>query len=251
LFHSRITGLQEPDDQIKEKQQQNKNKGGHMKLFFVILAGVLALLAFLAIVAKRRSTVREAFIDDFKFPDGIAQRVRKRYPHLTDEDMTLVFAGLRQYFQISRLAGRRLLSMPSQVVDVAWHEFILFTRNYQVFCDKSLGRFLHHTPAEAMRGPQDAQEGIRRAWRLACGLENISPRTPPRLPLLFSLDDTLRIPDGFRYSLNCMAAAAVALPAGRNDGTTYCASHIGCGSGGGDGGCSNDSGCSGGGCGGD
>jgi hypothetical protein len=225
-----------------------------MKLFFIIFASALALIAVLAILRKRRSTVREALIDDFKFPDGIAQRVRKRYPHLTDEDMTLVFAGLRQYFQMSRLARRRLLSMPSQVVDVTWHEFILFTRNYQVFCDKALGRFLHHTPAEAMLTPQNAQEGIRRAWRLACGLEDISARTPPRLPLIFKLDDRLNIPDGFRYSLNCLAAAAAAKAVGGDSSVTFCASHIGCGSGGGDGGCSSsgvsgcssDSGCSGG-----
>ncbi len=217
-----------------------------MKLFFLILASALVLVVFLAILGKRRSAAREAFIEDFRFPDGVAQRVRKRYPHLTDEDMTLVFAGLRQYFQMARLARRRLLSMPSQVVDVAWHEFILFTRNYQVFCDKALGRFLHHTPAESMRGPQDAQEGIRRAWRLACGIENISPRTPPRLPLVFALDDKLRIPDGFRYSLNCLAAAAATQAVNSDGSVTYCASHIGCGSGGGDGGCSSDSGCSGG-----
>jgi hypothetical protein len=225
-----------------------------MKLFILIVLGALALIIALALLGRRRNQAREAVIDDVTFPDGIAQRVRKRYPHLTDEDMTLVFAGLRQYFQMARLARRRMLSMPSQVVDVAWHEFILFTRNYQVFCDKALGRYLHHTPAEAMRGPQDAQEGIRRAWRLACALESISPRTPPRLPLIFVLDDKLRIPDGFRYSLNCLAAAALAQTA-RSDGSmTYCASHIGCGSGGGDGGCSSDSGCSsgdGGGCGGD
>lgn len=226
-----------------------------MKLFILIALGAFALTFSLVLLGRRRDQAREAAIDNFTLPDGIAQRVRKRYPHLTDEDMTLVFAGLRQYFQMARLARRRMLSMPSQAVDAAWHEFILFTRNYQVFCDRALGRYLHHTPAEAMRGPQDAQEGIRRAWRLACGLENISPRTPPRLPLIFALDDKLRIPDGFRYSLNCLAAAALAQTASSDGSITYCASHIGCGSGGGDGGCSSDSGCSsgdgGGGCGGD
>jgi hypothetical protein len=217
-----------------------------MKIFLLIPVLAIAFVIIYAIVSRRRAKAREAFIEDFKFPGGISQRVRKRYPHLTDEDMTLVFAGLRQYFQMSRLARRRLLSMPSQVVDVAWHEFSLFTRNYQVFCDKALGRFLHHTPAEAMLTPQNAQEGIRRAWRLACTLENISARTPPFVPLIFKLDDKLNIPDGFRYSLNCLAAAA-AVQAVRSDGSvTYCASHIGCGSGGGDGGCSSDSGCSGG-----
>ncbi len=49
--------------------------------------------------------------------------------------------------------------MPSQVVDDAWHEFILFTRAYQQYCNKALGRYLHHTPAEAMDSPTIAQEG--------------------------------------------------------------------------------------------
>ncbi|SPZ13115.1 Uncharacterized conserved protein [Pseudomonas aeruginosa] len=53
-----------------------------------------------------------------------------------------------------------------QVVDVAWHELILHTRLYQHVCRKGLGRFLHHTPAQAMRSPRQAQEGIQRAWKL-------------------------------------------------------------------------------------
>ena len=61
--------------------------------------------------------------------------------------------------------------MPSQVVDDAWHTFILFTRNYELFCRKAFGRFLHHTPAEAMAGQTTATEGIKRTWRIACQLE--------------------------------------------------------------------------------
>jgi hypothetical protein len=77
--------------------------------------------------------------------------------------------------------------MPSQVVDDAWHEFILFTRQYQQFCERGLGRFLHHTPAEAMRSPTDAQDGIKRAWRLACRRDGIDPKAPQSLPLLLRL----------------------------------------------------------------
>ena len=88
--------------------------------------------------------------------------------------------------------------MPSQVVDVAWHEFILFTRDYRDFCQRGLGRFLHHVPAEAMAAPTDAQEGIRRAWYFACRDEGIAPRQAHRLPLLFALDAELGIADGFR-----------------------------------------------------
>lgn len=211
--------------------------------------GGALLLVTLAALRWRRLKSRRQFIDTYAFPPGITARVQKRYPHLSEADLTEVMAALRQYFHLALQARKRPLSMPSQAVDMAWHEFILFTRNYEHFCRRALGRYLHHTPAEAMRSPTEAQEGIRRAWRLACAQENLSPRTPPRLPRLFALDDRLQIPDGFRYALNCMAPAAAAA-----GGTViYCGSHIGCGSGGGDGGCAGDSGCSGdggGGCGG-
>ncbi|WP_220231718.1 hypothetical protein, partial [Klebsiella pneumoniae] len=85
-------------------------------------------------------------------------------------------------------------------------------------------------PAQAMRSPRQAQEGIRRAWKLACRREGIDPQNPTRLPLLFALDTELAIADGFRYTLNC---------AQRQDGgaAVFCASHIGCSSG-----CASDSG---------
>jgi hypothetical protein len=112
------------------------------------IAGAIVLAA---IVQQRSWRARQGFIDNYDFPRGIRERVRKRYPHLTDSELDLVFDALREYFHLCRVAGRRLLAMPSQVVDVAWHEFILYTRHYEVFCRQALGRFLHHTPAEAMR----------------------------------------------------------------------------------------------------
>ena len=36
---------------------------------------------------------------------------------------------------------------PSTRVDLAWHEFILFTRTYLNFCEKYLGKIIHHEPS--------------------------------------------------------------------------------------------------------
>lgn len=186
---------------------------------------------------------REELIDAYRFPRTITEKLRKTYPHLDDEQAAMVIRGLREYFHLCNIAGRSMVSMPSQAVDVAWHEFILFTRQYKVFCAKALGRFLHHTPAEAMMSRTAAQQGIKRAWKISCHRENIAPRAPAQLPILFALDAQLNIPDGFRYSPNCKTPG----------NTNYCAGHIGCSSGCG-GGCAGDSGgdsgC-GGGCGGD
>lgn len=95
------------------------------------------------------------------------------------------------------IANGKMVAMPSEIVDVLWHEFILFTRAYEQFCQQAFGRFLHHTPTEAMPQKTVATEGIKRTWRLACAKEGINPRDPEKLPLLFAIDSMLDIKDGF------------------------------------------------------
>ncbi|CRQ13357.1 hypothetical protein PAERUG_P46_South_East_6_12_12_00693 [Pseudomonas aeruginosa] len=165
---------------------------------------LLAGAAFVGGYLYRRGLDRRRyrFIQQFRLPPRVAQAVRERYPQLSEEQVQRVLGGLREYLLLCRAAGKRMVAMPSQVVDVAWHELILHTRLYQHVCRKGLGRFLHHTPAQAMRSPRQAQEGIRRAWKLACRREGIDPQNPMRLPLLFALDTELAIADGFRYTLN-------------------------------------------------
>ncbi len=167
----------------------------------VVFVGLI--LAAIYFLFKGKRSKQLAFIAQYEFPSSLTQKISKKYPHLTQHDIQLVFDALRDYFYLCSLAKNKMVSMPSQVVDVAWHEFILFTRNYKHFCSKGIGRFLHHTPTEAMSSPTLAQTGIKRAWRLACVKENINPQMPTHLPLLFAIDDKLNIEDGFKYSLNC------------------------------------------------
>lgn len=210
-------------------------------LYFVL--GICCALAgyfYLSSVVKKNQT---QFINQYPLPQRVREKVQSTYPHLNQGDTDLVIDALKGYFLICNVAKRRMIAMPSQVVDVAWHEFILFTREYTHFCKKAFGKYLHHTPAEAMNSATSVQDGIKRAWYLACRREKINPRKPTGVPLLFAIDTLLNIPDGFRYTLDCVAG---------NQG--YCASHIGCSGGCGGGGCGGDSsgdgGCGGGGCGG-
>lgn len=192
----------------------------------------VALGTVLQISAQQIRRRRAAFIDEYVFHPAVMNKFREVRPDLTSEQEQLVFAALRDYFQMCLMAGRRMVSMPSQVVDDAWHAFILFTRGYDQFCLRAFGRFLHHTPAEAMSSPSDAQQGIKRAWRLACARTGINPVQPLSLPLLFSIDRDLQIANGFHYVPDCSGELR------RSDATgSYCASSIGCSSG-----CSGDSG---------
>lgn len=206
----------------------------------------IAIVITLALYVIWLRSARRVHISNYAFPAGLRSKFREARPDLSEAQQSQVFEGLRQWFMVCNRAGNRFVSMPSQVVDDAWHAFILFTRNYEQFCRKAFGRFLHHTPTEAMTNQTTASDGIKRAWRLACHLEKIDPQKPNRLPMLFAMDAALAISNGFHFELNC-----------RPGSNTYCAGGIGCSSGcagscGGDGDSdgSGDSGC-GGGCGGD
>ncbi|TCV82336.1 glycine-rich domain-containing protein [Sulfurirhabdus autotrophica] len=190
----------------------------------VIIAS-LSLLGMSFIALKRIRAKRLVYIKKFHFHSSIKNKILKKYPFLSDEQISLVFQALRDYFYICNQAKRSMVAMPSQVVDDAWHEFILHTRVYKDFSQKALGRFLHHTPTEAMRSPTLAQEGIKRTWRLACAKEKINPVSPNKLPLIFGIDAMLNIPNGFVYTLNCRAPNSPAY------GSGYCAGDIGCTSG--------------------
>ncbi len=178
------------------------------------------LFVTLYLLNKGRRSRQLAYIHSYQFHPTIRKKVQQRYPHLSEDNLNMVFDALRDYFTLCNQARKRMVAMPSQVVDVAWHEFIIFTRSYEIFTRKAIGRFLHHTPTEAMKAPTLAQDGIKRAWRLACAKENINPFAPSRLPLLFSIDQLLGIEDGFHYTLNCEDQST---PQQKN---RYCAGHI-------------------------
>lgn len=167
-----------------------------------IFISVFLLLLLQNWLETEQQKRRAVFLENYVFPPAIRSELAKRYPHLSDEQLTLVIQGLRQYFQLCNAAGQQMLSMPSRVVDVAWHEFILLTRSYADFCRNGLGRFLHHTPASEMETPEAAHEGLKAAWQYACKWEELDPQSSSRLPFLFAIDTALNIPDGIKHSLD-------------------------------------------------
>ncbi|MBU0688108.1 MAG: hypothetical protein KJ850_11225 [Gammaproteobacteria bacterium] len=198
----------------------------------LILFGLIAIILFV-IYRRWVWNRRLGFMKDYQLPDAVLERFRQKRSGLSAEQERRVRDALYQYFHICQRARGKFVSMPSQVVDDLWHDFILFTRNYERFCDKAFGRFLHHTPVEAMSTPTLATDGIRRTWFHACRMEGIDPKQPARLPLLFALDAELGIAEGFHYTLNCEQTAT-------SSNNTFCASSIGCG--GSSSGCGGDSG---------
>jgi hypothetical protein len=172
--------------------------------------------ALLLVWLRWRAAARADFIRSYMFPPGLLEKLVKLRPDLTLKDRQLVARALRQFFLVYHKSGHKQVSMPSQVVDELWHEFILYTKNYQAFCQKAFGRYMHHTPAAVLGANQRSNDGLRRTWWFACLEENINPRRATRLPLLFALDAKWNLSDGFRYEADCAALRK------DGNGSVYC-----------------------------
>jgi hypothetical protein len=66
---------------------------------------------------------------------GVSQEEAKKYER-----------ELKRYLILACEYSDSNLPMLSTEVDNLWHTFLLFTKDYQKFCDEMLGIFVHHIP---------------------------------------------------------------------------------------------------------
>jgi hypothetical protein len=143
-----------------------------------------------------RTAHRVATVDGLLFPAGGRQRLVTRHSHLSDEDIRLIEAATRQWFRVVARNPGAKLSMPSVAVDDLWRGLALHEREYAAFCDAAFGRLLHPPPTS----------GPNRAASLLATLGHArrdEGRGPTGLPLLFLVDQNLRIRGGNRYLADC------------------------------------------------
>jgi hypothetical protein len=197
-----------------------------------IITGVLAATTIAFAIVSWRLYVeavaarRERYIRGYVFSGALFEKLREKYKHLELKDCHLVARALREFFLAHLKSGRRYVGMPSRVVDDLWHEFILDTQEYSRFCQAAFGRYFHHTPATSMGKTKDEDAGLRLTWRYACMEENIDWRRPTRMPLMFAIDDKLKIANGFHYTLQREERRS------QSEGSSSCGGGGACGGGG-------------------
>ena len=160
-------------------------------------------------VKKRQQKSREEFITSYRWPAGLKEKLQTAQPGLDASEIDRVFRALTQFFQAYLRSGCQPVAMPVRSADWLWHEFILHTQDYENFCKKAFGKFLHHQPAIKQENSEKAANpSLRRTWIQCCRIEGIDPYKPTRLPLLFVVDELLKVPDGITYDVKVMARLA-------------------------------------------
>jgi hypothetical protein len=72
-----------------------------------------------------------------------------------------LFLEVKRYLVLNRLYPEAKWQMYSRRIDEVWHQFVLFTREYALFCDKYFGMMLHHSPSnDPMGNAQSVSENV-------------------------------------------------------------------------------------------
>jgi hypothetical protein len=73
----------------------------------------------------------------------------------TREQAEALFLEVKRYLLLSDHL-QTALPMSSALVDAAWHQFVLFTREYEAFCVSHFGELCHHVPELGEPGARPA-----------------------------------------------------------------------------------------------
>jgi hypothetical protein len=84
----------------------------------------------------------------YEAPFLIEKLLKERLVDSADEAQAL-FEEAKKYIVLVRCDGSRIWEMHSLRVDEAWHQFILFTKQYSEFCQRYFGRYVHHSPSNS------------------------------------------------------------------------------------------------------
>lgn len=117
-----------------------KAQGTCRSACYGIERGVKTLLG--AVFGKKYKAPTLAAVMAFQF-DPLVHRMVDKYGW-DEPSAREAFEDLKRYMWLCVSTGKPLV--PSATIDELWHNFILFTMDYEEFCLTVLGRFLHHRP---------------------------------------------------------------------------------------------------------
>lgn len=75
--------------------------------------------------------------------EGLVERLQEKIG-LPENDARALFEDTKRFLYLCGAYRGRFA--PPTLIDECWHHFILFTKEYDDFCFRYFGRFVHHAP---------------------------------------------------------------------------------------------------------
>jgi hypothetical protein len=87
----------------------------------------------------------------------VVEKLVKNHTASTVNEAEQLFTEAKKFIILSQ-SERVAWEMYSALVDEAWHQFILYTKEYTEFCDHYFGRYVAHCPNNSPQAQSDCKE---------------------------------------------------------------------------------------------
>lgn len=182
-------------------------KHGEMLSIIVYMSNILVItmstIAYL-LYQEHKFDSGMTYLKNYKIPVVVKNKFMKENK-IEEKDYVLVEKALKQFFAMFFLASHKKHTkndnflMTSKVVDELWHEFVLDTRSYHDFCNKTFGKYLHHAPAGTSSSSKE-KEALKHTYKTSKVLKEYDLNfMSGSLPLIFMVDSLVGFPDGLTY----------------------------------------------------
>ncbi|MGV9344276.1 glycine-rich domain-containing protein [Streptomyces spiralis] len=84
---------------------------------------------------------------DPEVTDRLTRRITADHSAIDDATARRIVGQAAAFIAASGRQPSQSLA-PSKLVDIGWHTFILHTVDYAAFCQRVVGRFVHHVPTD-------------------------------------------------------------------------------------------------------
>ena len=106
------------------------------------------LEAYSSLPRGTRKTLEKLW--EYEFLSALTTRLKEKYPFnvMSDKEIELCLDEFKKFMGIMIIGKKKKqgVAMTSNVIDTIWHQFILFTLEYEKFSQMLNGKFIHHTP---------------------------------------------------------------------------------------------------------
>lgn len=91
-----------------------------------------------------------ATVISYQNPDVVERIAREHQMDLTRAES--IFRDTLRFLYLAGATDAKHIA-PTKNIDIGWHAFLMFTRDYAEFCKLSFGKFIHHAPRRRGDGP--------------------------------------------------------------------------------------------------
>jgi len=101
--------------------------------------------------------------------EGVIAKFRDDWDVEEDEARD-IFSEMKKFLYISEIGLQKSVQIEidesTLIIDKMWHQFVLFTKDYDIFCKRFFGKMVHHAPFDAEQLAQWVNDSARNGMTL-------------------------------------------------------------------------------------